>query len=144
MANFSVEVHSDEPFEKALRRFSVKTKKTGIMRDLKRKRFYTKPSVQKKIDRPKSIRRQKKNERLAELAAAGLDKRKDKKDKGKGRGGRGGGRPSGGGFGSGGRGAVVLGLEESEADLGILAVVVEHDFGEFDRTALSSALAIKL
>ena len=50
MPNFSVEVQSDEPFEKALRRFSVKTKKCGLMRDLKRKRFYTKPSVQKKID----------------------------------------------------------------------------------------------
>ena len=103
MVNFSVEVHSDEPFEKALRRFSVKTKKTGIMRDLKRKRFYAKPSVQKKIDRQKSIRRQKKNERLAELAASGMDK-KDKKDKGKGRG-RGGARPGGGfggGFGGGG------------------------------------------
>ncbi|MBQ42311.1 MAG: 30S ribosomal protein S21 [Gemmatimonadetes bacterium] len=103
MINFSVEVHSDEPFEKALRRFSVKTKKTGIMRDLKRKRFYTKPSVQKKIDRQKSIRRQKKNERLAELAAAGIVEKKGKDAKGReGKGGRdSGGRPSGG-FGSGG------------------------------------------
>ena len=105
MINFSVEVHSDEPFEKALRRFSVKTKKTGIMRDLKRKRFYTKPSVQKKIDRQKSIRRQKKNERLAELAAAGILEKKGKDAKGRGKGGKGGrdsgGRPSGG-FGSGG------------------------------------------
>ena len=109
MANFSVEVHSDEPFEKALRRFSVKTKKTGIMRDLKRKRFYTKPSVQKKIDRQKSIRRQKKAERLAELAASGLSDRKGKNDRGKGRGrgGAGGGRGGGGGgggFGGGGGG----------------------------------------
>ena len=111
MINFSVEVHSDEPFEKALRRFSVKTKKTGIMRDLKRKRFYTKPSVQKKIDRQKSIRRQKKNERLAELAAAGIVEKKGKDAKGReGKGGRdSGGRPSdgfgsGGGFGSSGSG----------------------------------------
>lgn len=67
MVNFSVEVYADEPFEKALRRFSVKTKKTGLLRDLKKKRFYTKPSVQKKIDKQKSIRRQKKAARLAEL-----------------------------------------------------------------------------
>jgi len=108
MINFSVEVHSDEPFEKALRRFSVKTKKTGIMRDLKRKRFYTKPSVQKKIDRQKSIRRQKKNERLAELAAAGIVEKKGK-DAGGGFGGSGsgggfGGSGSGGGFGGSGSG----------------------------------------
>ena len=109
MANFSVEVHSDEPFEKALRRFSVKTKKTGIMRDLKRKRFYTKPSVQKKIDRQKSIRRQKKAERLAELAASGLNDRRGgrgaaARGRGRGRGGRGGGRPGAGGGGGGGGG----------------------------------------
>ena len=78
MANFSIMVSDEEPFEKALRRFSVKTKKSGLMRDLKRKRFYTKPSVQKKIDHQKSIRRQKKAERLAALSAAGLD-RKGKK-----------------------------------------------------------------
>ena len=97
MVNFSVEVYGDEPFEKALRRFSVKTKKTGLMRDLKRKRFYTKPSVQKKIDRQKSIRRQKKAERLAELAASGI-----KEEKGKGRGAKGRGRGPGGGGGFGG------------------------------------------
>ena len=79
MANFSVEVHSDEPFEKALRRFSVKTKKTGIMRDLKRKRFYTKPSVQKKLDLQKSIRRRKKAERVAHYAEQGLDRKGNKR-----------------------------------------------------------------
>ena len=103
MQNFSVEVYTDEPFERALRRFSVKTKKTGLLRDLKRKRFYTKPSVQKKIDRQKSIRRQKKTERLAELAASGRgkDTEKDRKGaKGRGRGGAGAGAGAGGGFGA--------------------------------------------
>ena len=101
MANFSVEVYSDEPFERALRRFSVKTKKTGLLRDLKRKRFYTKPSVQKKIDRQKSIRRQKKAERLAELAASGRGRDKDKDKDRKGGKGRGRGGAGGGGFGGG-------------------------------------------
>ena len=49
MSNFSVEIRSDEPFEKALRRFTSKTRKAGLLRDLKKRRFYTKPSVQKKI-----------------------------------------------------------------------------------------------
>ncbi|MDP6981710.1 MAG: 30S ribosomal protein S21, partial [Candidatus Latescibacteria bacterium] len=48
MPNFSVVISDDEPFERALRRFSSKTKRNGLLRDLKRKRFYTKPSVQKK------------------------------------------------------------------------------------------------
>ncbi len=105
MVNFSVEVYDDEHFERALRRFSVKTKKTGLMRDLKRKRFYTKPSVQKKIDRQKSIRRQKKAERLAELAAGGKDLRKGRGRGAKGRDDQRSGPPrfgSGGGFGGGG------------------------------------------
>ena len=78
MINFSVEVYADEPFEKALRRFSVKTKKTGLLRDLKKKRFYTKPSVQKKIDKQKSIRRQKKAIRLAEFP---MEAKKEKERK---------------------------------------------------------------
>ena len=74
MSNFSVQVRDHEPFEKSLRRFSVQTRKSGILKDLKRKRFYTKPSVQKKIDLQKSIRRQKKAERLANMTHA--EKRK--------------------------------------------------------------------
>ena len=66
MRNFSVEVRSDEPFEKALRRFTSKTRKAGLLRDLKKRRFYTKPSVQKKINRQKSIRRQQKAARMLE------------------------------------------------------------------------------
>ena len=96
MVNFSVEVFDGEPFERALRRFSVKTKKSGVLRDLKKKRYYTKPSAQKKIDLQKSIRRQKKAARLAELAAAGKAR-----GRGRGRGGRGG--AGGGGGGGGGR-----------------------------------------
>ena len=75
MGNFSVEVRSDEPFEKALRRVTSKTRKTGLLRDLKKRRFYTKPSVQKK-----SIRRQQKAARMAETgfvrgARGGVDER---------------------------------------------------------------------
>ena len=75
MSNFSVEVRSDEPFEKALRRFTSKTRKTGLLRDLKKRRFFTKPSVQEKINRQKSIRRQAKVARIAEtgFGRAGRD-----------------------------------------------------------------------
>lgn len=79
MINFSVEVHDNEPFERALRRFTTKTKKAGVLRDLKKKRFYVKPSVQKKIDLQKSIRRQKKTLRLAELALTDPRHRKKRK-----------------------------------------------------------------
>lgn len=79
MVNFSVEIDTNEPFEKALRRFSNKTKKAGVLRDLKKKRFYVKPSVQKKIDLQKSIRRQKKAARLAAMTPAERRKRRGKR-----------------------------------------------------------------
>ena len=70
MANFSVEVYDQSSFERSLRKFSQKTKKSGILREIKNKRFYTKPSVQKKLDLARSIRRQKKAERLAQMTSA--------------------------------------------------------------------------
>lgn len=97
MSNFSVEVRSDEPFEKALRRFTSKTRKAGLLRDLKKRRFYTKPSVQKKINRQKSIRRQQKAIRMAEVGFV-----RGARGAGTGTGARGAG---GRGAGAGGRGA---------------------------------------
>ncbi len=70
MANFSVEVYDQNSFERSLRKFGQKTKKSGILREIKKKRFYTKPSVQKKLDLARSIRRQKKAERLANMSTA--------------------------------------------------------------------------
>ena len=70
MANFSVEVYDQNSFERALRKFGQKTKKSGILREIKKKRFYTKPSVQKKLDLARSVRRQKKAERLANMSTA--------------------------------------------------------------------------
>ena len=74
-----IRLKKGEPVERALRRFSSKTKRTGLMRDIKRKRFYTKPSVQKKLDLQKSIRRRKKAERLAHFAEQGLDSKGKKR-----------------------------------------------------------------
>jgi len=70
MANFSVEVDGQYAFEKALRRFTSKTRKSGLLREIKRRRFYTKPSVQKALDRARSVRRQQKADRLAQMTSA--------------------------------------------------------------------------
>ena len=88
MANFSVQVRTTEPVEKALRRFVTQTKKSGVLRSVKKNRFYTKPSVQKKLDREKGIRRHKKAERLAAMTLAERKKealaRRAKRTKGRG------------------------------------------------------------
>jgi len=104
MGNFSVEVRSDEPFEKALRRFTSKTRKAGLLRDLKKRRFYTKPSVQKKINRQKSIRRQQKAARMLETGFVKSGGRGGSDAGGPGAGGPGAGGPGGRG-GAGGPGA---------------------------------------
>tara|TARA_R110002167_G_C12280307_1_gene615039 strand:+ start:105 stop:305 length:201 start_codon:yes stop_codon:yes gene_type:complete len=41
-------VRKNEPIEKAMRRFKRKVESEGIMRDMKKKRYYKKPSVAKK------------------------------------------------------------------------------------------------
>ena len=41
-------VRKNEPIEKAMRRLKRKVESEGIMRDMKKKRYYKKPSVEKK------------------------------------------------------------------------------------------------
>ena len=53
----SVIVKDNEPFEKALRRFKKKWEKAGVLREVRARSFYLKPSEQKKIARSKKRRR---------------------------------------------------------------------------------------
>ena len=53
----SILVKDGEPFEKALRRFKKKWEKAGILRDVKAKSYYLKPSELKKIARTKKRKR---------------------------------------------------------------------------------------
>ena len=48
---------NDEPFERALRRFKKKWEKAGVLREVRARSFYLKPSEQKKIARSKKRRR---------------------------------------------------------------------------------------
>ena len=45
----SVKVHDNEPFEKALRRFKKKYEKAGILRDVRSRSYYLKPSDVKRL-----------------------------------------------------------------------------------------------
>ena len=53
----SIQVKDGEPFEKALRRFKKKWEKAGVLREVRSRSFYLKPSEQKKIARSKKRRR---------------------------------------------------------------------------------------
>ena len=53
----SIIVKDGEPFEKALRRFKKKWEKAGVLREVRSRSFYLKPSEQKKLARSKKRRR---------------------------------------------------------------------------------------
>tara|TARA_Y100000590_G_C15054605_1_gene764019 strand:- start:81 stop:248 length:168 start_codon:yes stop_codon:yes gene_type:complete len=52
-----VTVKENEPFERALRRFKKKWEKAGVLRDVKSRSYYLKPSELKKLARSKKPRR---------------------------------------------------------------------------------------
>ncbi len=62
-----VNVRDNEPLERALRRFKKKWERAGVLRDVRRKSFYIKPSVEKRESRKKAIRRMARFERIKRL-----------------------------------------------------------------------------
>ena len=61
-----VTIREGEPLEKALRRFKKKWERAGILRDVKKKSFYEKPSDSKRIARKKAVRRMARLRRIAQ------------------------------------------------------------------------------
>ena len=53
----SIKIKDGEPLEKALRRFKKKWEKAGVLREVRARSFYLKPSEQNKIARSKKRRR---------------------------------------------------------------------------------------
>ena len=53
----SIKIREDEPFEKALRRFKKKWEKAGILRDVRARTYYIKPSEKKKLEKQKRGKR---------------------------------------------------------------------------------------
>ena len=52
-----VTVREREPLERALRRFKKKWERAGILRDVRQKSYYVKPSERKRAERKKAARR---------------------------------------------------------------------------------------
>ena len=52
-----VKVRSNEPIEKALRRFKKKFEKSGILKDYKKNEYYTKPSEEMRLRKAQSLKR---------------------------------------------------------------------------------------
>lgn len=50
-------VQENENIDRALRRFKKKYERSGILKEVKRRSYYTKPSVTKRVKKIKAIRR---------------------------------------------------------------------------------------
>jgi len=62
-----VNIRDNEPLERALRRFKKKWERAGVLRDVRNKSFFVKPSVEKRESRKKAVRRMARFERIRKL-----------------------------------------------------------------------------
>jgi len=52
-----VVVQDGESIDKALKRFKKKYEKSGVLKEFRRRQFFVKPSVEKKMDQDRAIRK---------------------------------------------------------------------------------------
>lgn len=52
-----INIGDSESIDKALRRFKKKYERSGILKEYKKRAFFVKPSVKKRMERMKAIRR---------------------------------------------------------------------------------------
>jgi len=50
-------IQENEPIDRAIRRFKKKYERSGVLKEFKRRSYFTKPSVKKRMKRVKAIRR---------------------------------------------------------------------------------------
>lgn len=50
-------VAENEPIDRAIKRFKKKYERSGVLKEFKRRAYFTKPSVKKRMKRLKAIRR---------------------------------------------------------------------------------------
>lgn len=50
-------VAENEPIDRALKRFKKKYERSGILKEFKKRAYFTKPSVKKRMKRVKAVRR---------------------------------------------------------------------------------------
>jgi small subunit ribosomal protein S21 len=54
-----VVIQDGESVDKALKRFKKKYEKSGVLKEFRRRMFYVKPSVDKKVSKERAIRKNK-------------------------------------------------------------------------------------
>lgn len=52
-----IQIGENESIDKALRRFKKKYERSGVLKEYKKRTFFTKPSIKKRMEKLKAIRR---------------------------------------------------------------------------------------
>lgn len=50
-------ISENEPIDRALKRFKKKYERSGVLKEFKKRAYFTKPSIKKRMKRVKAIRR---------------------------------------------------------------------------------------
>ncbi len=64
MGHIGIKMRSEEPIEKVLRRFSTKVKRSGLLTEMKRKRYFMTQAEVRKMKQQRSTRRRQKSQRF--------------------------------------------------------------------------------
>jgi small subunit ribosomal protein S21 len=59
-----ISVGENESIDKALRRFKKKYERSGVLKEYKKRTFFVKPSVKKRMERLKALRRAHRQENM--------------------------------------------------------------------------------
>ena len=55
-------LNENEPIDRALKRFKKKYERSGVLKEFKKRTFFTKPSVKRRMKKVKAIRRAQRTE----------------------------------------------------------------------------------
>jgi len=59
-----ITISENESIDKALKRFKKKYERSGILKEFKKRTFFVKPSVKKRLERIKATRRAQRNDTM--------------------------------------------------------------------------------
>ena len=62
MSLVGIVLNENEPIDRALKRFKKKYERSGVLKEFKKRTFFTKPSVKKRMKKVKAIRRAQRTE----------------------------------------------------------------------------------
>lgn len=61
-----ITIQENETIDRALKRFKKKYERSGVLKEFKKRTFFTKPSIKKRMEKIKAVRRAQKSDSFAQ------------------------------------------------------------------------------